>query len=524
MQQQYRKFWQTKGRLRIWHAAKQVRVTGLQHRMVLSYVWVTVILVLVLEILATVGLSLIFFLVVTPYVYTLEAKQVAQHYALIASLYAQTAALDPRSTFQPGQPGTLALPGQPDSPDTVSAPYIATQAPGSQPLVVALLIAPDGSIVASSYPRHYSFHAVASSLLPAREQLISRALTGTDGSGQGTSLTENSVYAVETVWSRQIRPIGAIYVQITNLPSIRDIFTSPATWLRLFFIGGVILLVILVPISVLFGRLTMRGLIRRIHLLVEATSHLARGDYTPHVSVGHQDEIGQLERHFNLMALQLARSTQQQQSLTEQNARLAERARMSRDLHDSIKQQIFALAAQIGTALTLFDHKHEETRAHLEIANELAYQVRQELTALIQELRPSLRGEKGFVQTLQDELERWSRQSGIEVDVRLQDVRQLPGAIAGELLRVVQEALSNVARHSQATRVQFFLEQKQEQIMLTIVDNGCGFEPATVSSQSMGLRSMQERLEEVGGTFQLQSRVGQGTQIVVVYTQKQETC
>jgi two-component system, NarL family, sensor histidine kinase LiaS len=217
------------------------------------------------------------------------------------------------------------------------------------------------------------------------------------------------------------------------------------------------------------------------------------------------------------MALQLAGSIQQQQILTEQNARLAERTRMSRDLHDSIKQQIFALATQIGAALTLFDHKHDETHAHLEIASELAYQVRQELTTLIQELRPPVEGEKEFVQALQDELDRWSRQSGIEVDIKLQGEPRLPGAIARELLRVVQEALSNVARHSQATRVQFSLKQEQEQIAIGIVDNGCGFDPTKISSQSVGLRSMQERLEEIGGTFQLQSRAGQGTQIMVGY-------
>lgn len=69
--------------------------TGLQGRMTLSYVWVTASLVFVLEILTLIGLSLILFLIVTPFMYTLEAKQVAQHYVLIASLKAKTDALDP---------------------------------------------------------------------------------------------------------------------------------------------------------------------------------------------------------------------------------------------------------------------------------------------------------------------------------------------------------------------------------------------------------------------------------------------
>lgn len=489
---------------------------GLQGQMTLSYVWVTAILVCVLEILAMIGLSLILFLLITPFVYTLEAKQVAQRYALVASLQAKTTGLDPRSTFQAGQPGTLILPGQAASPDAVSVPYSAAQMPDTRLLAVALLIAPDGSILASSYPRRYPLHVPASSLL-SKGSLISEALMGIEGSGQETTLTESSVYAVEPVWSRQMQPIGAVYVQITNLPSMRNVFTIGAPWLRLFFISGLVLLVVLAPISGLFGMLTMRGLIRRIHLLVKATSRFAMGDYTQHVCVGRQDEIGQLEQHFNRMASQLTESIQRQHVLTEQTARLAERTRMSRDLHDSIKQQVFALATQIGAALTLLDSKREETRTHLEVASELAYQVRQELTSLIQELRPASQIEKEFNQALRDELERWSRQNNIPIDSRLQDVPQLPTTIAKELLRVVQEALSNVARHSQATCVEISLEQEREQIVLVIADNGRGFDRMAVSSQSVGLQSMQERLEEIAGTFQIQSTVGQGTQIRVCY-------
>jgi NarL family two-component system sensor histidine kinase LiaS len=480
-------------------------------------VWVTASLVFVLEILALIGLSLILFLIVTPFMYTLEAKQVAQHYVLIASLKAKTDALDPQSTFQEGQPGTLALPGQTTSPDTGAVPYITAQASGTQILAVALLIAPDGSILASSYPQRYPLHALASSLLVGKGSLIARALMGTEGSGQETTLAESSVYVVEPVWSQQMHPIGAIYVQFMNLPTVRNVFTAPTAWLGFFFIGGLVLLMVLTPISTLFGMLTMRGLVRRVRLLVNATARFADGNYAERVPAGRQDEIGQLERHFNRMALQLTESIRQQQILTAQNARLAERTRMSRDLHDSIKQQVFALAAQISAALALLDHKPEATHAHLAIASELAYQVRQELTALIQQMRPTHLEEQGFEQALRDELERWSRQNAIKVDIQLQDVPQLPAAIARELLRVVQEAFSNVARHSQAAHACLSVKQEQEQVVLTIADNGQGFDPTAVSSQSVGLQSMQERLEEIGGTFQLQSAVGQGTRIIVKY-------
>src|SRR5262245_54542730 len=111
----------------------------------------------------------------------------------------------------------------------------------------------------------------------------------------------------------------------------------------------------------------------------------------------------------------------------------------------------------LGTRLTL---AYMWVTAVLVLVNELAYLVRQELTSLIQELRPSALVEKGLSQVLRDELIRWSRQSGIKVELHLQDAPEPPISMAEELLRVVQEALSNVARHSQATQVQLTLKQE----------------------------------------------------------------
>src|SRR5581483_6425626 len=360
---------------------------------------------------------------------------------------------------------------------------IAANASHTRLFAFALLVAPDGKILASSYPQQYPLQASVSTLLPNRASIIAQALKGAEGNGQDM-VSNRSVYAVEPVWSREQNPLGAIYVQL-EVPSVQDVFAFSPPFFRLVGVSGLIMLLILAPIGGLFGWLTMRSPIRRIRTLATATSRFANGNYTQQVRVSRQDELGQLEQSFNRMAQQLAESTRQQRLLTEQNTRLAERARMSRDLHDSVKQQVFALATQIGTALALLDQQREEACKHLEIANELSYQVRQELTALIQELRPSILIEKGLSQVLRDELVRWGRQSGIKVDLQLQEVPQLPITVEENLLRVVQETLSNVARHSQATQVQLTLKREQEQIVLTISDDGCGFDPLVVSSQGL---------------------------------------
>jgi two-component system, NarL family, sensor histidine kinase LiaS len=511
MGQQKRTLGQEPWRRLTWGA----RLSGLGTRLTLAYMWVTAVLVLVLEILAVIGLLILLFSVILPFTYTLVVRQTAERYAFAASLQAKGSALDPQSTFQENQPGTLALPGTPAHGD-FQIPYTAANAPKTHPFAFALVIAPDGHILASSYPQRYPLQASASLLLPHKASLIAEALEGIEGSGQDLAATGRSIYAAEPAWSRARHPLGAIYVQM-EAPSVQDVFAISPDFFVLVGVSGLVMLLVLAPIGGLFGRLTMQGLVQRIRTLVTATSHVAGGKFTQQVRVGRRDELGQLEQSFNRMAHQLAESTRQQRLLTEQNARLAERARMSRDLHDSVKQQVFALATQIGTALALLDKQREETRPHLEMANELAYLVRQELTSLIQELRPSALVEKGLSQALRDEMVRWSRQSSIKVDFHLQDVPEPPLSIAEELLRVVQETLSNAARHSQATQVQLTLKQEQEQVMLTISDSGCGFDPATVSSQSLGLRSMKERMESIGGTLLLQSSSGQGTRIVACY-------
>lgn len=495
-------FYRTKGRT--WRG-------GLRMRIAISYVGLTAGILLLLEALAVFGLVMLLFSVIIPFTSIQTVKQTAERYAYAAALQAHGTTLNPESTFLPHQANTLTLPGIAPA-DDLSIPYRAGRASGT--LAVALLIAPDGQIIASSYPAGYPAAASAGSLLPRRASVLDAALDGRESSGIDPAKEENVVYAAVPIWSQEKQAMGAIYVQIPNRSAIQNVLQLPPGFLLLAGVSGLSTLLLLAPIGGFFGVLTMRGVIRRIRALESATAGFAEGDYSQRVKVYRSDELGQLEQHFNSMAEQLVESTRQQRQLSEQNARLAERSRMARDLHDSVKQQVFALATRIGTALVLLDTRPEEIREHLKIANELAYQARQELTALIQELRPVALSMKSFQQALRDELTRWSRQNGIAASEELATVPQLAKNQEEELLRVVQEALANVARHSQATQVRLTLTKEDQHVVLTIADNGRGFDPATLSGQGVGLPSMRERLEEIGGTLLVQSQPGKGTRIV----------
>lgn len=268
----------------------------------------------------------------------------------------------------------------------------------------------------------------------------------------------------------------------------------------------------------LIGIVSTRGLIERLHRIAAATTRFATGQYDQHLDVATADEIGQLEAHFNQMAEQLALHLARKKILVEQNARLQERARLSRDLHDSVKQQVFALAVQVELARSLLEQDLAAAQAHLGFADELSYQVQQELTTLIHALRPASLQAKGLMAALRDAVTTWSRQTGIAIEIDfLEKTLLLPSSVEDALWRLTQEALSNVARHSRASQVHLRLEWTEQQLMLSLNDNGQGFDLDTVEQEgkeSFGLRSIRERIEQVGGTIVINSTQGVGTCIV----------
>jgi signal transduction histidine kinase len=198
------------------------------------------------------------------------------------------------------------------------------------------------------------------------------------------------------------------------------------------------------------------------------------------------------------------------------------RLRFARDLHDSVKQHLFAVAMQVGAALSQVDKHTEATRQHLLEADTLISQAQQELTALIHELRPSALQQQHLTAALRDQAQTWSRLQGIAVELDLAEERRMPLAVEEALWRIAQEALANVARHSQASKVQVRLSYAPEQVTLAIADNGRGFDPEREQQNGIGLHSMRERMAGVGGTISIQSRPGEGVCVLACCPLPQE--
>jgi signal transduction histidine kinase len=224
----------------------------------------------------------------------------------------------------------------------------------------------------------------------------------------------------------------------------------------------------------------------------------------------------------------LGRTVQQTELTSERNQRLVdelketqqklqelavvdERNRLARDLHDSVKQQVFAISMQLGAARALLDNGHQ-AYGPVEEAERLAKQAGAELTTLIRELRPPGLESKSLAGALQDYVAEWSRQNGIAADLKV-DASSIALPEAETLFRVTQEALANVARHSQAGNVTVELAREDNEIILTVEDDGAGFDMGRVE-KGVGLDSMRERLEAIGGQLEISSQRSSGTRVM----------
>jgi NarL family two-component system sensor histidine kinase LiaS len=246
-------------------------------------------------------------------------------------------------------------------------------------------------------------------------------------------------------------------------------------------------------------------------MLAEVTDRWSEGDFEVLAHDTRSDEVGQLARHLNHMAIQLQNLLQTRQEL----ATLEERNRLARDLHDSVKQQIFAATMQVGAAKALIERDPAVAHTHLLEADQLVRQAQQELTGLILELRPAALEGKGLARALAEYASNWSRQTHIETEVRVSGERPLPLPMEQTLFRIAQEALANVARHSRATNAEIHLGWENGDVTLIVADNGIGFNIAyKPSRKGVGLESMRERIQALGGRFVVASQPGEGTQVI----------
>lgn len=194
-------------------------------------------------------------------------------------------------------------------------------------------------------------------------------------------------------------------------------------------------------------------------------------------------------------------------------AALGERQRLARELHDSVSQALYGIGLGARTARTLLDRDPRKAAEPMDYVIQLAKAGLAEMKALIFELRPESLADEGLVLALAKQAESMQARYDVKVKVRLGAEPDLPFSHKEALFRVAQEAMHNTVKHAKATEAQLSCMVQGTEVVVEVSDDGVGFDPGTDFPGHLGLRSMRERMMQIGGGLQVVSTPGCGTQI-----------
>jgi signal transduction histidine kinase len=225
----------------------------------------------------------------------------------------------------------------------------------------------------------------------------------------------------------------------------------------------------------------------------------------------------------NEMTRDLRDSTEQLQAMSRRlvDIQESERRQFSRELHDRVGQNLTALSISLDILKTqIAGNGNEAFRSRLDDAAALLESTAGTIENVMSDLRPPMLDDYGLLPALQWYASAFSARTGIDVAVEGDERMERPTQASEiALFRIVQEALNNVAKHAHAGRVRIALERTGGRMMLSVTDDGVGLGAATAAGarqrQGLGMVTMRERTQAIGGEFEIGSVTGRGTQVVV---------
>jgi PAS domain S-box-containing protein len=201
-----------------------------------------------------------------------------------------------------------------------------------------------------------------------------------------------------------------------------------------------------------------------------------------------------------------------------QNIREEERASMAREVHDELGQQITCIKMDVSWLLKRIKTEDVQEQEKIKAIPELLDHTSRTVRKIATELRPSILDDFGLIEALGWQSGEFEKRSGISIEFRstVPDIT-IGRTIATPLFRIYQESLTNVARHAAATKIIVTIELRDDQLILTIADNGKGFDVTGIShKKTLGLLGMRERTLMIGGKYEIASMPGKGTTIIVI--------
>jgi signal transduction histidine kinase len=224
-----------------------------------------------------------------------------------------------------------------------------------------------------------------------------------------------------------------------------------------------------------------------------------------------------LEAHAQLRYQEVAEAREQMTNLSDRliKAQETERRALSRELHDEVGQSLSAVLVELrNLSLGLGTRSTEQARSQVDIIKGLVESTVRVIRNMSLLLRPSMLDDLGLVPALRWQAREVSKRTAMEVSVADENVPDdLPDEYKTCVYRVVQEALHNCSRHSQASSVRIRVEQTPKALSLSIQDDGCGFDVSR--TKGLGLLGMEERVSRLGGKYEIHSAPGKGTRLSV---------
>jgi signal transduction histidine kinase len=216
----------------------------------------------------------------------------------------------------------------------------------------------------------------------------------------------------------------------------------------------------------------------------------------------------------------LRRKVRQQTALIEakiEREKVAdERARIARELHDTVEQELAGIGLQLDLALARVASTPERARTALDLALRMLRRTQSETRRSIQDLRSDLLERTDLAEALAEAARLFREEQNAPVhDVIEKPAAALPALAEQHLLRIAREALANAVHHAGATRIDLVLENTPDGLRLVVADDGAGFDPSVPHPGHFGLQGMRERALKIGARFALESRPGAGSRVTV---------
>ncbi|MYL20373.1 sensor histidine kinase [Halobacillus litoralis] len=230
-----------------------------------------------------------------------------------------------------------------------------------------------------------------------------------------------------------------------------------------------------------------------------------------------EDQVKQLEEKI-LKQTELSqrmvteRAEEREKSL--QEVVIQERNRLARELHDSVSQQLFAASLMMSAINETKEHGRADTDQQLKMVEKMIHQSQLEMRALLLHLRPVPLKDKTLAEGMAELLQELVQKVPLHIDWTIEPF-PLEKGVEDQLFRILQESVSNTLRHAKASTLSVMLLERDQTVILKVIDDGAGFHVEEKKTSSYGLQNMEERAYEMGGTLKVVSVKGQGTRLEV---------